>query len=329
MSSRSVPLAPVWALLGLALLLAGCGSEGERSAEAPPSAAQPQDFPQVNGRSLAQLRREAGSEGPVLARSGSQFEPGRGRFGFALFDRTRAQIADAPAAVYVAPAGGGPAKGPFPARYESMKVKPQFQSRGASSDPDSAGSIYVSDVEFGRPGTYEVLGMVRLDGRLVSAATPAGPPLKVVRDTPVPEAGERAPRTVTPTTASVSGDVKQIDTRVPPSSMHEVSFSDTLGKKPAVLLFATPALCQSRVCGPVVDVAEEVKSQRAEDAQFIHMEIYRENDFKKGFRPQVAEWRLPSEPWLFVTDRSGRVSTAIEGAFSARELNAAIDRAQR
>ena len=42
--------------------------------------------------------------------------------------------------------------------------------------------------------------------------------------------------------------------------MHDVDFADALGKKPVVLLFATPLLCQSRVYGPVADIAEEVKA---------------------------------------------------------------------
>ena len=82
--------------------------------------------------------------------------------------------------------------------------------------------------------------------------------------------------------------------------MHDVDFADVLGKKPVVLLFATPALCQSRVCGPVVDVAEQVKRDRPDDAAFIHMEIYNDNDPNKGLRPQLAAFNLPTEPWLFV-----------------------------
>ena len=71
----------------------------------------------------------------MLAPSVSQFEPGSNRFGFGLFDRSRAQIADVPAAVYVAPVGGGQARGPIVARYESLAVKAQFQSRSVASDP--------------------------------------------------------------------------------------------------------------------------------------------------------------------------------------------------
>ena len=113
----------------------------------------------------------------------------------------------------------------------------------------------------------------------------------------------------------------------PPSSMHDVDYADVLGKKPIVLLFATPALCSSRVCGPVVDIAEEVKSERPDDAAYIHMEIYNDNDPNKGPRPQVEDFNLPSEPWLFVIDSDGKVSTAIEGAFSKQELEDAIDKA--
>ena len=91
----------------------------------------------------------------------------------------------------------------------------------------------------------------------------------------------------TPTAEDVGGDLTKIDTRQPPSTQHEVDFADVLGKEPIVLCFATPALCTSRVCGPVVDIAEQVKSERPDDAAFIHMEIYNDNDVNKGPREQV------------------------------------------
>ena len=125
----------------------------------------------------------------------------------------------------------------------------------------------------------------------------------------------------------MGGDVSQIDTRDAAVDMHDVDFADVVGKKPIVLLFATPRLCQSRVCGPVVDIAEEVKSERGDDADFIHMEIYKDNEIDQGCRPQVRAWQLPTEPWVFTIDRRGKVAARLEGAFSARELNAAIDKA--
>jgi hypothetical protein len=61
--------------------------------------------------------------------------------------------------------------------------------------------------------------------------------------------------------------------------------------------------------------------------EFIHMEVYRDNRIDKGIRPQMAAFHLQSEPWLFVFDRSGKVATRIEGAFSEPELKQAIAKA--
>ncbi len=292
----------------------------------PPPPANPADFPDPKGKTLTELRTELPQGGPVLSPSVSVLEPGKNRFGFGLFDRARRQIADAPIALYVEPVGGGDVQGPFPARYESLAVKPQFQSRGTASDPDAARSVYVADLPFKKPGAYQVLGVVDLDGRLVAAES-AGAPLEVTKNSEVPDIGDPAPKISTPTEESVGGDVSQIDTRVPPSDMHEVDFADVVGKQPVMLLFATPALCQSRVCGPVVDVAAQVKAAHEDEADFIHMEIYNDNELEQGFRPQVRAFNLPTEPWLFAIDRDGKVAARLEGAYSAREAEDALEAA--
>ena len=161
------------------------------------------------------------------------------------------------------------------------------------------------------------------------AAQSALPQLTVARQDLVPGPGDKAPVIDTPTEADAGGDIASIDTRVPPSTMHEENFADVVGKKPVVLVFATPQLCQSRVCGPVVDVAEQLKAEYSDQAEFIHMEIYRDNDISKGFRPQIAAWGLPTEPWVFTIDRNGKIAARLEGAYSARELGDAIEMALR
>ena len=282
------------------------------------------EFPTPNGRTLTELRRGLGP-GPVLAPSVSLLEPGQNRFAFGLFDRGRRQLADAPAAVYVERRGSGEVAGPFPARYESLDVAPEFRSQSSSGDPDSATAVYAAQASFKRPGRYSVLGVVRLDGRL-AAAEPVN--VEVVRDGPVPDVGDPAPKIQTPTTGQGGGDVSEIETRVPPGTMHEQNFADVVGRRPVALLFATPALCRSRVCGPVADVTEEVKARYDGDAAFVHMEIYENNRVEDGFRPQVAAYKLPTEPWLFTVDRRGRIAARIEGAFGARELEEALAKAE-
>jgi hypothetical protein len=317
-------------LLACSLVAAGCGGDDDSGSSAPPDAS-PEQFPSAQGKTLAQLRADLPKGGPVLAPTGSLFVTGENRLGFGLFTTSRAQITNARAVVYVAPVGGGPAEGPFVAHYQSLAVKPPFQSQTTLKDPDSAKTLYVTNVPFKKPGRYQVLGMARLDDRLV-AATSAAPPVVVVppnRD-PVPAVGDAPPRIHTPTEADVAGDLSKIDTRDPhDTDMHQVDFADALGKKPIVLIFATPLLCQSRVCGPVVDVAEEVKSEVGDKADFIHMEIYNDNEVAKGFRPQVAAFRLPTEPWVFVIDKQGKIVARIEGAYSVEELRAAVEKGLR
>ena len=309
-------------------MAAGCGGDDDSGDSKPPPDATPDQFPAAQGRTLAELRRDLPKGGPVLAPTVSHLVTGKNRVGFGLFTASRAQIADARAAVYVAPVGGGAASGPYVAHYESLAVKSPYVSETTSKDPDAAKTLYVADVPLKKPGRYEILGMARLDDRLV-AATSAAPELTVLpaKDDPIPGPGDEPPAIHTPTRNDVAGDVGKIDTRSPVSDMHEVDFADELGKQPIVLLFATPLLCQSRVCGPVVDLALQVEDEYRDKAKFIHMEVYRDNEVAKGIRPQLAAFNLQSEPWLFVIGRDGKVASRMEGAYSAGELEGAVKQA--
>ncbi|MFL5781752.1 MAG: hypothetical protein ACJ760_10610 [Thermoleophilaceae bacterium] len=316
---------PRWPLLAAAVAaaLSGCGGGGPSSHERPPAVPAPQGFPDPGGRTLRELRGTLGP-GPRLATSVSVLEPGRNRVAFALFDRARRQIGDTPTALYTARADGTDLRGPFRARYLSLTTPPRFRSRTTAADADSANSIYVARPAFHGPGEYRLLGVAQLDGRVVGAS-----PVTVIvrRGSSPPDVGERAPSVHTPTRASVHGDVASIDTRVPPDSMHDADLAAVLGRRPVMLLFATPGLCPSRICGPVADIVEELKSAHSADADFIHVEIYNSNRPEAGQRPAVRAYRLPSEPWLFAIDRSGRVAARIEGAFSLDEARRALDAA--
>jgi hypothetical protein len=281
-----------------------------------------QPFPDPSSRTLAQLRDGLGP-GPMMASSVSVLEPGKNRFAFGLFDRTHRQIADAPAAVYVAPTNGGQVEGPYPARHRSLDVSARHRSHTVDHDDDATHSIYVADIPFRQEGDYEVLGVTKLDQRVVGG-TPVT--VSVRRPTQPPAIGDPAPRVHTPTRDEV-GALSEIDTREPPSSMHEDDLADVLGRRPVMLLFATPRLCRSRVCGPVVDVLKQVKADNPDAAAFIHLEIWNGNSRENGRRPAVRAYGLPSEPWLFAIDAQGRVADRIEGAFSAQEAEAALRRA--
>ena len=107
-------------------------------------------------------------------------------------------------------------------------------------------------------------------------------------------------------------------------------FADVVGRRPSCSLFATPALCQSRVCGPVVDIAEQVKADHEGDgAPSSTWRSSRTTPSRRATARRCAPGGLPTEPWAFALDRRGRVAARLEGAFSARELEAAVKAAER
>lgn len=314
-------------LLGLLLPLSGCG-DSEPQATAEPTAtaavAKAEDFPSAEGKTLGELQSSM-AEGPILAPSVSVLEKGSNRFAFALFDRARKQVTGAQVALYASDTDGTSLRGPFVARSESLEVKPQFRSRQTASDPDGAKTVYVADLKLRRSrGEVAVLALVRLDGRLLTTNAYGA---KVGLRNPPPEVGDQAPAVHTPTRADVGGDLSKISTRIEPiPAMHESDFADLVGKKPTVLVFATPQLCQSRICGPVVDVAYEVQSRVGDDVEFVHMEVFNDNDPSKGYRSQLGRYRLPSEPWTFLVDRTGRIADRFEGIYSVGELQSAVEK---
>ena len=306
--------------------VSGCGGESDEPDRAPDVEQAGFRPPEPSGRSFRDLLGKYPG-GPVVAPSVSMLDPGENRFGFALFDRGNRQIGGLRAYVYVARGVDETAHGPYAASYRRIEVEPEFRSRNVSQDPDSARSIYVADVNFPRGGSYLVAAVTTLNGRPV-AAQPAQVRVGGAQD--VPDVGDRAVRVHTPTVQSVGGNVEEIETRIPPDSMHEVDLADALDEgRPAVLLFSSPALCESRVCGPVTDVTEEVKSEFEDDADFIHVEFYEDNDLRKGPRAAARAWGLVTEPVLFTIDSAGVVAARLEGAFSADELRAAVRRALR
>ena len=166
-----------------------------------------------------------------------------------------------------------------------------------------------------------MLVVTRQGARLIGA--PAR--VRVKASSPIPDVGERPPAIDTDTVASAAGNVKAIDTRVPPApQLQRVSLKDVLGRKPTILLFATPQLCQSRVCGPVVDIELQIKAEFGDRLAWIHEEVYRDNQVNRGLRPQLTAFHLRTEPWLFAIDGRGRVAARMEGSFGVNAFRAAV-----
>jgi hypothetical protein len=318
-------LAAVAALIAVALV-AGCGGSDNGTGSRSKAALPATDFPAPHGQSLQQVLLSAskGQQGPVVAPAAAMFYVGTNRFPFGVFTTGRDQITDAQVAIYAAPGrdAQGPAIGPFPASIEDLTTKPAFRAKTTSDDPSAAQVAYVSDIPLDKTGPWAFGALIKTGGSFQYSLLPTPHP---VGDYPAPRAGQKAPSVHTLTVGQVS-NISQIDTRVPPDDMHSDDLANVLGKKPVVVLFATPALCQSRVCGPVTDEAEQVKQEFGDSVAFIHQEVYNNNQINDGPRPQMTAYGLSTEPWCFIIDRSGKVSTVLQGPFSVQELEAAVQK---
>ncbi len=318
-----------------------------QSRTAPPKSA----FPAPEGRTLRQLLKAADgrAEAVAVVPAAEVFNPGENRYPFGVVERqSNTPVADAEVAIYYAqvpePEPGAksksgnrgqsakaeqqaldqPAVGPFPASIESLATTPAFRSKSTSEDPDAAGVVYSTQLNFPGEGEWRLAAILKEDGELKGALLPS---VTVGEFKKVPKVGQKAPLIHTPTAQDAHGELAKITTRIPPDSQNKVDYADALGKEPIVLLFATPQFCQSRVCGPVVDVAEQAKHEYGDKAAFIHMEIYNGNDPGEHVRPQVRRFHLPTEPWLFTIDRKGVVSDAVEGAFGLKLMHEAVEKA--
>jgi len=338
-----------------ALIAAGCGSSDSSTSGGGTAASKPAPpksaFPKTEGRTLREIVKAADSHSElVVSPAALAFYKGENRYPFGVFHADRSQVDDAKVALYVArvphvepngeeaPGNGKkkgavarartealeqPAKGPYPAAIESLATEPAYRAQTTASDPNAATIVYTTDVDFPSNGEWRVAALIKQGNETAATLLPSA---SVGEFKGVPKVGEKAPTIHTPTPADVGGDLSKITTRIPPDTQNRVDYADVLGKEPILLLFATPQFCQSRVCGPVVDVAEQVKDQFDDKAAFIHMEIYNDNDPSKGVRPQVRAFHLPSEPWLFAINRKGVVQAVVEGAFGVERMTKIVEK---
>ena len=323
----------------LAVPLVGCGGS-ENTASAPRAPRGPVDaklraelatatkvepgaFPAVAGRTLQELSDAVNASGPTLALATSVLTTGEHqRLAFGVLDQGESFLY-APTVIYLAPSGGkAKALGPFAAPADLLLTDTPFRSETAATESSPFAAVYETTVPLEEPGSYDVLAVSKVGGDDVGAGTQ----IRVTRASQdeIPSVGDLAPRVDTETLASAGGDVKKIDTRRPADSMHDVSFAEVVGKKPVMLLFATPALCQSRVCGPVVDIAEQLKATYGDRVEFIHQEVYRDNEVSKGLRRPLKTFNLPTEPWLFAVNKDGEITQRLEGSFGFNAMELAI-----
>jgi hypothetical protein len=183
--------------------------------------------------------------------------------------------------------------------------------------------LYVAQLSFARAGDW---GVELLVSQASAAFEPVRLAITVEEAAATPAVGSAAPRSRNLVARDVK-NLRQIDTSLRPDPrLHQVRIADAIAQgKPQLIVFATPQFCTSRMCGPVVDIVRTLLPTYGKRVAFTHQEIWQDFADKKVF-PTVEEWRLFTEPWIFVVDGQGIIRAKFEGLVTARELEITLQR---
>jgi hypothetical protein len=287
----------------LLIVAAGCGGSGESGGAA-------------GSDTLDSLWKRPGEDVAVIPGT-SDYAPGDVRVSFLVVDGNGRLIQRPRARVWLAPRRDSP---------PVLETEARLEPVGAEGSEAVAGDVrylFVATLRVPRPGTWWYVAEP-IGGHRIQALGQ----LQVREQTFSPAVGAPAPASDTPTLASTGGDLAVLSTDTDPEpELHRLSVAQALAaKEPFVVVFATPKFCQSRACGPVVDVVDDMRREYGpRGVRFIHVEVFEGNDPTKGVNRWMKEWNLQTEPWVFVVGADGRIAAKFEGSASADELRAAIE----
>lgn len=189
--------------------------------------------------------------------------------------------------------------------------------------PDGLTTIFVHERDFGRAGDWGVEVQARFpDGS--AALKRIG--FEVLADSPTLKPGEMAPPLKTPALAAVGNDLSRLTSAAAPNpALHELSLAEALSNgKPTALLFATPAFCRTRFCGPAYEQVSQLEGRFGESVNFVQVEVYTglpdpaTNNWE--IAPAMSAFGLATEPWLYLIGDDGRVFYRVEGVFGVDEV---------
>ena len=260
----------------------------------------------------------AGAESPSLQilLASSDLGVGQNRLAFGLIDTQSGAVRGANAQVATFYLGGGRQEGPIETR-EAVFRKWPFGS-----------GVYTAQLSFDRPGKWGLaVAITYTDGSTAIAS--AG--IEVKEKSATPAIGSPAMRSVSKTARDVESLDQMTTDTDPDPEMYSMTIAEALDtRKPLMVVFSTPAFCETATCGPQLDVVRGLRERYKAQANFIHIEVYDNPDEIQGdlsnarLSPTLTEWNLPSEPWTFVIDGDGLVQARFEGFATSQELEAAL-----
>ena len=209
--------------------------------------------------------------------------------------------------------------GPEQDRFTSPVVEGQVFTDAAPAPP------YFT-VEATLAPTGNVWAQATVDGKTAVA------PISIVDARAGIGPGQRLPAVKTPSPSDSAG-VDPVCTRSEgPCPWHGVSLDQALTQgRPLAVLVASPAFCQTAVCGPVLDVLLRAQPAVGDRVTFVHLEVYATRPTgpeisRTPLAPGVKALGLTSEPILYTAAADGTVKERIDGIYGTSEAEAALQR---
>jgi predicted small secreted protein len=194
--------------------------------------------------------------------------------------------------------------------------------------------FFVANVNFPSGGEWSVEPVMTTATQTTTLSKLA---FTVLEQSEVPNIGDRA-IAVENLTLSSEPNMKRVSTDENPNpAFYQKTVAQALQEaRPMVIVFATPAFCQTSFCGPILDNVKAIQPEFADTVDFIHIEPF-ELDADGNLVTDASSvpvvtapmqaWKLQTEPWVYVVDAQGLITARFEGAAAPEELRAAIQAA--
>jgi hypothetical protein len=241
----------------------------------------------------------------------ADFAVGEPRVSFAVFDGEAAATGITGVRLSAVPLGDDPNAADQPAAW----------SGAATGYTDYVVPYWVFYPELDSSGYWGIVAEIERAGE---APVQADFVIEVKPAADAPAIGETAPLSHNRTLATEPDVSRLSSANDPDPALHQLTVAQAVADgRPAVVGFLTPAFCRTEWCAPVLDTLKAARAETGDAANFIHIEVY--DDFQKLTTvPEMSEWGLETEPWVFVIDGDGRVAARFSGPLSPEELLAAL-----
>ena len=173
---------------------------------------------------------------------------------------------------------------------------------------DELVAVFHANVDFDRTGDWAVALDVEIEGERHRGLLVQ--PFNVLERTPEPQVGDLLPESPH-LTLRHTDDITLVSSMARPVlEMNELTVPEAIATgKPVLVAIATPAYCQSRFCGPLMEaVVVPLWEEFGGEVEFVHIEPFILEAVRATGRlipiPLLEDWQLQTEPWVFIAARA-------------------------